>query len=112
MEAKGGVEEVDTIVGEEPSVVGSCHTGNVVRRQCKCFTFVIHCNKLLQLLQRIKQVVEVVAWQVVQEKLKLHGVVTLLLAVLSYHTDHLRDEHDYMRVFGPEEQPRSATTIV
>ena len=83
------VEEVNTLTGEKPGVERAGYPRDIACWRL-CLFLVIPCHRLLELVDQLEEVVEVIAWQVIQEELKLRVVMlhAKFLAITSYDADH------------------------
>jgi len=83
------VEEVNTLTGEKLGVERAGYPRDIACRRL-CLFLVIPCHRLLELVDQLEEVVEVIAWQVIQEELKLRVVMlhAKFLAITSYDADH------------------------
>jgi len=82
------VEEVNTLTGEKLGVERARYPRDIAFwRVCP---LAIPCHRLLELVDQLEEVVEVIAWQVIQEELKLRVVMlhAKFLATASYDADH------------------------
>jgi len=82
------MEEVNTLTGEKPGVERARYPRDIACwRVCP---LAIPCHRLLELVDQLEEVVEVIAWQVIQEELKLRVVMlhAKFLATASYDADH------------------------
>ena len=89
MKTEQRVEEVNTLTGEKLGVERAGYPRDIACRRL-CLFLVIPCHRLLELVDQLEEVVEVIAWQVIQEELKLRVVMlhAKFLATASYDADH------------------------
>lgn len=80
---------MNAAVREEPGVEGAWQSGNVVVRQR--LPHLLR-SKLVEQLQGLEDEVEVVAGEVVEEELDVHGRLALPLAAVGDRAEHLGDD--------------------